>query len=202
MKYLQAAASHAVRQMQSFPFYDKPMWIHYAKTKSDCVAKEDGSYVPRSKKKKSEAQQSSVANDTASNGGSTASFRQGKPNAPEAAAPNNIMFIENLPHETTSRMLEMLFKQYPGFKEVPLIEASQLCQEVTEHTSTVSIVLSSNPFSVCEVQEAAGEVHAGCNHVDLWQLIAKAVFLLFTRNLHAAAIFLVCSSFCKRLTAR
>ncbi|KAJ7964275.1 U2 small nuclear ribonucleoprotein B [Quillaja saponaria] len=84
----------------------------------------------------SEAQQSSVANDTASNGGSTASFRQGKPNAPEAAAPNNIMFIENLPHETTSRMLEMLFKQYPGFKEVPLIEASQLCQEVTEHTST------------------------------------------------------------------
>ena len=51
-----------------------------------------------------------------------ASFRQG-PGAQEAAAPNNILFIENLPHETTGRMLEMLFEQYPGFKEVRLIEA-------------------------------------------------------------------------------
>lgn len=51
-----------------------------------------------------------------------ASFRQG-PGAQETAAPNNILFIENLPHETTGRMLEMLFEQYPGFKEVRLIEA-------------------------------------------------------------------------------
>ncbi|XP_020571419.1 U2 small nuclear ribonucleoprotein B''-like [Phalaenopsis equestris] len=48
------AASNAVRQMQSFPFYDKPMRIQYAKTKSDCVAKADGTYVPREKKKKQE----------------------------------------------------------------------------------------------------------------------------------------------------
>ncbi|KAG5064161.1 hypothetical protein JHK85_005344 [Glycine max] len=138
------AASNAVRQMQNFPFYDKPMAlcvntlmqrIHYAKTKSDCIAKEEGSFVPREKKKKQEekaerkrrveeAQQSGVANGThsASNGGPTASFRQG-PGAQEAAAPNNILFIENLPHETTGRMLEMLFEQYPGFKEVRLIEA-------------------------------------------------------------------------------
>lgn len=51
-----------------------------------------------------------------------ASFRPG-PGAQEAAAPNNILFIENLPYETTGRMLEMLFEQYPGFKEVRLIEA-------------------------------------------------------------------------------
>ncbi|KAG9151171.1 hypothetical protein Leryth_002734 [Lithospermum erythrorhizon] len=35
-----------------------------------------------------------------------------------SAEPNNILFIQNLPHETTSMMLEMLFKQYPGFGEV------------------------------------------------------------------------------------
>lgn len=40
-----------------------------------------------------------------------------------AAAPNNILFIENLPHETTSMMLEVLFQQYPGFREVRMIEA-------------------------------------------------------------------------------
>lgn len=128
------AASNAVRQMQNFPFYDKPMRIQYAKSKSDCVAKEDGSFVPREKKKKQEekaerkrraeeAQQSSMANGTGaqSNGGTAASFRNA--NTQEAAAPNNILFIENLPHETTSSMLEMLFQQYPGFKEVRMIEA-------------------------------------------------------------------------------
>lgn len=50
-----------------------------------------------------------------------ASFRQG--NAPESAAPNNILFIENLPHQTTSMMLQVLFQQYPGFREVRMIEA-------------------------------------------------------------------------------
>ncbi|CAN6467163.1 unnamed protein product [Victoria cruziana] len=48
------AASAAVRQMQSFPFYDKPMRIQYAKSKSDCVAKADGTYVPKEEKKKQE----------------------------------------------------------------------------------------------------------------------------------------------------
>ncbi|XP_052186744.1 U2 small nuclear ribonucleoprotein B'' [Diospyros lotus] len=128
------AASNAVRQMQNFPFYDKPMRIQYAKTKSDCVAKEDGTFVARDKKKKQEekaerkrraeeAKQTATANGTRTdiNGGPTASF--GKPGAPEAAAPNNILFIQNLPHETTSMMLQVLFQQYPGFREVRMIEA-------------------------------------------------------------------------------
>lgn len=52
-----------------------------------------------------------------------APFRQGKPSVKEAVAPNNILFIENLPYEATSMMLEMLFQQYPGFREVRMIEA-------------------------------------------------------------------------------
>lgn len=134
------AASSAVRQMQNFPFYDKPMRIQYAKTKSDCVAKADGTFAPREKKKKQEekaerkrrteeSQQTGAAANGAnaqSNGGTPASqaSRQGKPGAQEApAAPNNILFIQNLPHETTSMMLQMLFQQYPGFREVRMIEA-------------------------------------------------------------------------------
>ncbi|GFP91004.1 u1 small nuclear ribonucleoprotein a [Phtheirospermum japonicum] len=42
---------------------------------------------------------------------------------PEAPAPpNNILFIQNLPHQTTSMMLQMLFSQCPGFKKVRMIE--------------------------------------------------------------------------------
>lgn len=33
------------------------------------------------------------------------------------------MFIQNLPHEATSMMLQVLFQQYPGFREVRMIEA-------------------------------------------------------------------------------
>ena len=53
-----------------------------------------------------------------------ASFRQGRPSGQEAAAaPNNILFIENLTRDTTTNMLELLFKQFPGFREVRMIEA-------------------------------------------------------------------------------
>ncbi|XP_049408963.1 U2 small nuclear ribonucleoprotein B''-like [Solanum stenotomum] len=46
-----------------------------------------------------------------------------EPSAQDVAEPNNILFIQNLPHETTSMMLEVLFKLYPGFREVRMIEA-------------------------------------------------------------------------------
>ena len=42
-------------------FYDKPMRIQYAKTKSDYVAKEDGTYIPKDKKKKQEENESRLA---------------------------------------------------------------------------------------------------------------------------------------------
>ncbi|KAI8574071.1 hypothetical protein RHMOL_Rhmol01G0326100 [Rhododendron molle] len=76
------------------------------------------------KRRGEEPQRSATANGTRSdiNGGPTASF--GKPGAQEsAAAPNNILFIQNLPHESTSTMLQLLFNQYPGFREVRMIEA-------------------------------------------------------------------------------
>ncbi|XP_047310889.1 U2 small nuclear ribonucleoprotein B'' 2-like [Impatiens glandulifera] len=133
------SASNAVRQMQNFPFYDKPLRIQYAKTKSDCIAKEDGTFVPRDKKRKKheekverkkraeETQQAATTNGTRgdSNGRPTAAPMYGKAGAEEdhGAAPNNILFIQNLPHESTSMMLEVLFQQYPGFREVRMIEA-------------------------------------------------------------------------------
>jgi U2 small nuclear ribonucleoprotein B'' len=49
--------------------------------------------------------------------------RQGKVPQEETAPPNNILFIQNLPNETTPMMLQLLFQQYPGFREVRMIEA-------------------------------------------------------------------------------
>ncbi|XP_051142837.1 U2 small nuclear ribonucleoprotein B'' 2-like [Andrographis paniculata] len=130
------AASNAVRQMQNFPFYDKPMRIQYAKTKSDIIAKAEGTYDKKKKqeekaekkKRPDEAQQATVSNGAKadSNGGPAVASRQGRPPPTQqeaVAEPNSILFIQNLPYETNSMMLELLFKQYPGFKEVRMVNA-------------------------------------------------------------------------------
>lgn len=49
-----------------------------------------------------------------------ASYRNGNQ---ETTPPNNILFVQNLPHDTTDDMLQLLFKQFPGFKEVRMIGA-------------------------------------------------------------------------------
>ncbi|OVA02628.1 RNA recognition motif domain [Macleaya cordata] len=135
-----SSATNALRQMQGFPMFDKQMRIQYAKTKSDVIAKADGTFVPRERRKRHEEraerkrrEQHHDANQAmglnapyAGAYGATAPlpYLGGVKAVPEAPAPpNNILFIQNLPHETTSMMLQMLFCQYPGFKEVRMIEA-------------------------------------------------------------------------------
>ncbi|KAL1542634.1 U1 small nuclear ribonucleoprotein A [Salvia divinorum] len=136
-----SSASNALRQMQGFPFYDKPMRIQYAKSKSDVIAKADGTFVPREKRKKHDdrgrkkkdqhdANQAATGINSAYGGayGAVPPLSQipymGARAAPEGPAPpNNILFIQNLPHQTTSMMLQMLFSQCPGFKEVRMVEA-------------------------------------------------------------------------------
>ncbi|KAL3841619.1 hypothetical protein ACJMK2_019804 [Sinanodonta woodiana] len=49
------SATSALRSMQGFPFYDKPMRIQYSKKDSDVIAKMKGTFVERPKRKKEEA---------------------------------------------------------------------------------------------------------------------------------------------------
>ncbi|KAJ7972977.1 U1 small nuclear ribonucleoprotein A-like [Quillaja saponaria] len=137
-----SSATNAIRQMQGFPFYDKPMRIQFAKTKSDIIAKADGTFVPREKRKRHDdkgkkrkdqhdANQAGMGLNPPYGGayGTAPPLSQipypggAKAMVPEAPAPpNNILFIQNLPNETASMMLQMLFLQYPGFKEVRMVE--------------------------------------------------------------------------------
>merc|ERR1719217_735484 len=45
-----SSATNALRSLQGFPFYNKPMRLNFAKTKSDAVARSDGTYVERAKR--------------------------------------------------------------------------------------------------------------------------------------------------------
>ncbi|ONH93959.1 hypothetical protein PRUPE_8G262900 [Prunus persica] len=135
-----SSATKAIQQMQGFPFYDKPMRIQYAKTKSDVIAKADGTFVPRERRKRHEdkgkkrkeqhdASQAGMGVNPAYAGayGAAPPLSQipypGGVKLPEAPAPpNNILFVQNLPQDTTPMMLQMLFCQYAGFKEVRMVE--------------------------------------------------------------------------------
>ena len=106
------SAVAAIKSMQGFPFYDKPMRIAFARTDSDIIAKMKGTYQERPKRAPTESRKSKkkAAREAAS-----AQGRVGD------APPNQILFLTNLPEETTETMLSMLFNQFPGFKEVRLV---------------------------------------------------------------------------------
>lgn len=106
------SATKALRTMQGFPFYDKPLRIQYAKTESDTITKQKGTFVQRPAKPKLEIKKK----EKIANGGATKA-------AIEVVdqEPNNILFLTSLPEETNEAMLTLLFNQFPGFKEVRLI---------------------------------------------------------------------------------
>ncbi|XP_068618568.1 U1 small nuclear ribonucleoprotein A isoform X1 [Battus philenor] len=120
-----SSATVALRSMQGFPFYDKPMRIQYSKTDSDIIAKVKGTFqerpkrpkVPRTsedgkKKKNKDANRSVIPGFGQPNMLNNVNAEQ---------PPNQILFLTNLPDETSEMMLSMLFNQFPGFKEVRLV---------------------------------------------------------------------------------
>uniref|UniRef100_A0A8C4QIT2 U1 small nuclear ribonucleoprotein A n=2 Tax=Eptatretus burgeri TaxID=7764 RepID=A0A8C4QIT2_EPTBU len=161
-----SSATNALRSMQGFPFYDKPMRIQYSKTDSDVIAKMKGTFVEREKKKEKRpknpteggAKKSAAAALTLAPGVGATVTAPGMPSlvqppmmglpgqtpylshpgmihppgmtpsggslAPTQVLenpPNHILFLTNLPEETSEMMLSMLFNQFPGFKEVRLV---------------------------------------------------------------------------------
>ncbi|KAJ8683174.1 hypothetical protein QAD02_018966 [Eretmocerus hayati] len=127
-----SSATNALRSMQGFPFYDKQMRINYSKTDSDLIAKMKGTYTERPKKPKRILQPADEEAKRAkrrtkdsgkmpigygAGGGAMGMTNAAVPEQP----PNQILFLTNLPDETSEMMLSMLFNQFPGFKEVRLV---------------------------------------------------------------------------------
>jgi len=131
------SATNAMRAMQNFPFYDKQMKIQYSKRQSDIISKLHGTFVEKSKrtaeKRKSEEPpevkkakkldvkkvEKKKKDDTKESGVHPAHLQ------PKQQPPNKILFVENLPDQCTDLMLSMLFQQFPGFKEVRMVQGKQ-----------------------------------------------------------------------------
>jgi len=130
------SATRAMRSMQNFPFYDKPIKIQFARGKSDIIAKMDGTFVEKVKKKATDKRKAEEEPNEAKKPQKRPTTQKpekkkekkeeggvGAPAhlQPKQQPPNKILFVENLPEQTTDLMLSMLFQQFPGFKEVRMV---------------------------------------------------------------------------------
>lgn len=132
-----SSATNALRSMQGFPFYEKPMRISYSKTRSEALMKLEGTFVQKEKKPREKRKVDDDKTKSAKKQAPPATQQLPTPAAQLAPAvqvpvaavpaqqlpevPNQILFLTNLPEETTDMMLKMLFQQFPGFKEVRLV---------------------------------------------------------------------------------
>uniref|UniRef100_A0A6B2LGD1 RRM domain-containing protein n=1 Tax=Arcella intermedia TaxID=1963864 RepID=A0A6B2LGD1_9EUKA len=124
-------ASNAMRELQDFVFFDKPLNIHYAKTTSDIVAKMEGTFQSKEKRAQEaleaeEKKRKAIGNleeePNAKRVAGKLPQGQSQPDVDEMALrqipPNKTLFVQNLPLECTDNMLAALFRKYPGFVEV------------------------------------------------------------------------------------
>ncbi|CCD72715.1 RRM domain-containing protein [Caenorhabditis elegans] len=103
------AASAAREALNGFPFYEKPMRIQFAREDSDVVAQEKGTYIKREPKYLSEKILKKPKSRKKENGGDG------------PAPPNKILFCTNLPDSATAEMLEIMFNQFAGLKDIRMV---------------------------------------------------------------------------------
>uniref|UniRef100_A0A3B5AX56 Small nuclear ribonucleoprotein polypeptide B2 n=1 Tax=Stegastes partitus TaxID=144197 RepID=A0A3B5AX56_9TELE len=107
-----AAATNALRQLQGFPFYNKPMRIQYAKTDSEVIAKVKGTYGDKEKKKeKKKKAQEPAANVTKKPALVSFSFPDPETQDPPLYTDCS-WFLDNR---------TLCLCRFPGFKEVRLV---------------------------------------------------------------------------------
>lgn len=114
-----ASATSALRAMQDFPFFGKPLKLDYAKTKSDAVAKMDGSWRKDKRTRKVRIGEIEGASFMESEG-DTKTKKQTALSS-DMGEPNKTLFAEDLPEATNANMLEVLFRQFPGFVEARMV---------------------------------------------------------------------------------
>jgi len=129
-----SSATSALRKLQGFPFYDKPLRIAYSKNKSDIVTKIEGSFDPeeRQAKKANKVNDKKRKAEDNVEGMPPAKRQELAPPAPapvvaENNPPSPILYVQNLPEDMTDKQLEPLFSRFPGYKSISLVAAKGIC---------------------------------------------------------------------------
>jgi len=124
------SATKALTEMQNFMFYNKPIRVSYAKTKSDTIAKRDGTYKPRMKRPREKKKVK----------GEPAAKKMMTEQSKMALQKSNILTVSNLPDDANQTMIQMLFRKYPGYHSVTEPQGGQCRVKFdTEANATISL---------------------------------------------------------------
>jgi len=119
------SATKAIKELQHFVLYDKPLVLQYARSKSDVHAKLDGDYdnhhSARLEEKAKRPPLSAPVGQPQRMPMPGAGLPPGQQIPDEFLPPNNILFLQNLPETVQQGQLVELFQRYPGFREVRMI---------------------------------------------------------------------------------
>ncbi|KAK6531191.1 hypothetical protein TWF281_008016 [Arthrobotrys megalospora] len=151
------AAERAIKEVQGFNLFEKPMVLQYAKTKSDATVQSESSeaeYEAHKRRRLAEKERKQAlraaeaqkhlkrpaasgpsqglgadprpakkpATSAPAPGGLKSTAAPAAPQIPdEYLPPNKILFLQNLPDNATSDILNGIFGSFEGFKEVRLV---------------------------------------------------------------------------------
>ncbi|KAJ3056324.1 U2 small nuclear ribonucleoprotein B'' [Rhizophlyctis rosea] len=106
-------------EVKGFPLFGKPLDVQYARDRAFVLSERDGTLAEhKARREEIKATREPVAPKKPRPEGATG---QQHSIPDEYLPPNNILFVQNLPPETSEQILASLFNQFPGFKEVRLV---------------------------------------------------------------------------------
>jgi U2 small nuclear ribonucleoprotein B'' len=134
--------------------------ITLAKSKSDALAKRDGTFRERPKTERASKPKpaAEAAQQGARDRAAPAAAAAAAPAAGQQRGPNHILFVENLPPSANEAMVGMLFQQFTGFKEVS--SAAQLAAAAARPTGCLRMFAALLYSSGTTVK---ADSHASCS---------------------------------------
>ncbi|EGD74546.1 hypothetical protein PTSG_05910 [Salpingoeca rosetta] len=135
-------ATNAMRALQSFNLFGKPMKIAYAKSKSIASMKEDGTYqryLAKQRKKTSGRDEEEPATKAAR----TETGRRAMDESGDAGT-NKILYVSHLPPTATKSDVHNLFAKFEGLVEVRMVDGRPDMCFVEYETARASAVAMQN----------------------------------------------------------
>ncbi|RKP23682.1 hypothetical protein SYNPS1DRAFT_24247 [Syncephalis pseudoplumigaleata] len=117
------SATTALRGLNGFMFYDRPLKLKYAKRKSKIIALLDGEYNLLANKEAAETEDAMDhdAMEEKESDDESEESEQDEEESEQEAVPHHILFVRNLSKNMNAATLTELFKKHEGFREVRMI---------------------------------------------------------------------------------
>ncbi|KAM3574204.1 hypothetical protein VYU27_003845 [Nannochloropsis oceanica] len=114
------SATTALRSLQGFQFFGRPLRIFFATGKSDAVALRQGQYEPKAKRQKREKAEREGGKGKETEGPRGGGGEKVKGNPVASGEVSSMLMAQDLPAEINDEMLGVLFARFDGFQEIRL----------------------------------------------------------------------------------